>query len=147
MTDTAPTVPSYTSTKLYVFEFLKKPKQVYLFITNAPFMTLTQMTKLFKCYDYMIMAIANTLKIPINPAYSEIPLACIITRLKVVPPDAIIKHTSKGTVVILPGNKKYARIVHHFSGGTRDTRIASKSNVTDLPAHLQTKVWYGTTES
>lgn len=146
MTDTAPTVPSYTSAKLYVFEFLKKPKQVDLFITNAPFMTLTQMTKLFKCYDYMILAIANTLKIPINPAYSEIPLACIITRLKVVPPDAIIKHTSKGTVVILPGNKKYTRIVHHFSGGQKDIRISSKNRVTDLPPHLQTMTWYAPIE-
>ena len=147
MTDTHPPVPSYTSAKLYVINFLKKPKQVDLFIANAPFMTITQMTKLFKCYDYMILAIANTLKIPINPAYSEIPLSCIIARLKVIPADAIIKHTSKGTVVILPGNKKYVRIIHHFSDGTRDTRIASKSNITDLPIHLQTKVWYEKTES
>lgn len=141
MTDTAPTVPSYTSTKLYVFEFLKKPKQVDLFITNAPFMTLRQMTKLFKCYDYMILAIANTLKIPINPAYSEIPLACIITRLKVIPPDAVIKQTSKGTIVILPANNKFVRIVHHFSDGQKDERTAVKSRITELPPHLQTLVW------
>lgn len=144
---TSTSVPSYTTAEQYVAAFLKKPAQVDLFITNAPFMTLTQMTKLFKCYDYMIFAVANTLKIPINSAYAEIPLACIVARLKVVPPDAVIKHTSKGTVVILPKDKKYVRTVHHFSAGSRDTRTAFKSKISDLPPHLQTMSWSETTES
>lgn len=104
------------------------------------------MTKLFTCYDYVIFAVANALKIPINPAYAEIPLACIIARLKVIPPDAVIKHTSKGTVVVLPGCKKYVRTVHHFSDGYKDERIAIKSKISDLPPHLQTLTWVETLE-
>ena len=133
--------PSYSTAEQYVAAFLKKPNQVDLFIANAPFMSLTQMTKLFQCYDYVILAVASALKIPINPAYAEIPLACIITRLKVLPPDAIIKYTSKGTLVILPKNGKYVRTVHHFSDGHRDKRTAVASRFPDLPPHLQTMLW------
>lgn len=144
--NTTTSAPSYTSAKQYVADFIKNNKQVDLFIANAPFMTLTQMTKLFKCYDYMILAIASALKIPINSTYAEIPLACIITRLKVLPPDAVIKYISKGTLVILPKNKKYVRIVHHFSDGRKDNRSAITSRISDLPSHLQTRLWSITSE-
>ena len=137
----------YISAEQYVANFIKKPDQVDLFIANAPFMSLTQMTKLFKCYDYAILAVASALKIPINSAYAEIPLACIIARLKVLPPNAIVKYTSKGTIVILPKDEKYIRIVHHFSDGYRDSRSAVTSKLSDLPTHLQTKLWAETIES
>lgn len=145
MNTTTP-APSYITAEQYVAEFIKKSDQVDLFITNAPFMNLTQMTKLFKCYDYVILAVASALKIPINTAYAEIPLACIITRLKVLPPNAVIKYTSHGTLVILPKDKKYVRTVHHFSGERRDNRTAIKSRVSDLPTHLQTRLWSDTPE-
>lgn len=144
--NTAIPAPSYISAEQYVADFIKKPAQVDLFIANAPFMSLTQMTKLFKCYDYVILAVASALKIPINTAYAEIPLACIITRLKVLPPNAVIKYTSQGTLVILPKDKKYVRTVHHFSDGYRDQRTATKSKISDLPPHLQTMMWAETTE-
>lgn len=133
--------PSYITAEQYVADFLKKDSQVDLFIANAPFMSLTQMTKLFKCYDYVILAVANALKIPLNAAYAEIPLACVITRLKVLPPTAIIKHLSKGTLVILPKDKKYLRTLHHFSDGRPDDRYAVESKVSDLPPHLKTMLW------
>lgn len=144
--NTTTSAPSYITAEQYVADFIKKPNQVDLFIANAPFMSLIQMTKLFKCYDYVILAVASALKIPINTAYAEIPLACIITRLKFIPPDAVIKHLSRGTLVILPKNKKYVRTVHHFSDGRRDNRTAVKSRIPDLPTHLQTRLWSDTTE-
>ena len=144
--NTTTSAPSYITAEQYVADFIKKPNQVDLFIANAPFMSLTQMTKLFKCYDYVILAVASALKIPINTAYAEIPLACIITRLKVLPPNAVIKYTSKGTLVILPKDKKFVRTVHHFSDGRRDDRTAIKSRVSDLPTHLQTRLWSNTPE-
>lgn len=139
--NTSTSAPSYVTAEQYVADFIKKSSQVDLFIANAPFMTLTQLTKLFKCYDYVILAVASALKIPINAAYAEIPLACIINRLKVVPPDAVIRYTSKGVLVILPATKKYTRIVHHFSDGRYDNRSAVESRISDLPSHLKTMMW------
>lgn len=141
MTLAADASPNRMVAEKHVSTFVADPIRVDYFIANAPYMSLSQMTKLFKCYDYVIMAIAHALKIPINEPYAEIPLACIISRLKVLPPDAIVRTLSQGTIVILPADDKYVRTVHHFSDGYRDERVSIAGYTTELPPHLITRLW------
>lgn len=134
-------VPHRMVAEKHIAAFTADVNKVDLFIANAPFMSITQMTALFKCYDYVIMAIAHALKIPINEPYAEIPLACIVARLGVIPPEAVVKTVSQGTLVILPPCGKYLRTVHHFSAGVVDDRTAIDGYAKDLPTHLKTRLW------
>ena len=125
----------------HVANFIKNDQYVDYLIANAPYMNITQLTKLFECFDYVIKAIAKELNIPLNETFSEIPLNCIITRLRVLPPEAIVRTIKTGTLVILPKDDKYLRTIHHFSAGYQHKRVAVESQSTELPPHFTPRLW------